>query len=81
MVVTVIVGVVKLLPLVCSVPPVNASYQLIVAVPDEAVAPKLTVPASQRAAGAVLVIVGVVFTVAITATLGLLTQVPFVAPI
>ena len=55
-------GVVKLLPVVCNVPPVNASYQF--TVPPLAAADKATVPASQRPAGVVPVIVGVVFTVA-----------------
>ena len=48
-------------------PPVNAVYQLIV--PDDAVAPKTTVPVPQRLFGVVAVIVGIVFTVASTAVL------------
>ena len=43
-------------------PPVNAVYQL--TVPDDAVAPKTTVPVPQRLFGVVAVIVGIVFTVA-----------------
>src|SRR5450759_1568014 len=48
-------------------PPVNAAYQL--TVPAVALAPKVTVPASQRAAGVVDEMAGVVFTVAITSVL------------
>ena len=48
-------------------PPVNAVYQL--TVPDDAVAPKTTVPVPQRLFGVVAVIVGIVFTVASTAVL------------
>lgn len=60
-------GVVKLLPEAVAPPPVNATYQLIV--PELAVAPNVTVPASHLAAGVVPVIVGVGVTVAITAVL------------
>lgn len=49
-------GVVKLVPVPKLVPPVEAAYQLIV--PEEAVAPKVTVPASQRDASVVPVILG-----------------------
>ena len=48
-------------------PPLDAAYQLIV--PALAVAPKATVPASQRPAGVVPVIVGVAVTVAATEVL------------
>ena len=49
-------------------PPIDAAYQLIV--PADAVAPKVTVPASQREFGVVLVIVGMGLTVAVTDVLG-----------
>ena len=45
-------------------PPVEAAYQLIVPALD--VAPKLTVPVPHLLSGVVLLIVGMVFTVAIT---------------
>ena len=51
-----ILGVVKLAPVPNAVPPVAAANQLIV--PALAVACKITVPASHRAAGVVPVIVG-----------------------
>ena len=51
-------------PVPNAVPPVGASYQLIV--PPEAVAPNVTEPESQRDAGVVDVIDGEMFTVAIT---------------
>jgi hypothetical protein len=54
-------------PVPNKVPPVCASYQFIV--PAEAVAPNVTEPESQRFAGVVEVIVGVIFTVAVTAVL------------
>ena len=57
-------GVVKLVPVPSAVPPVGFAYQL--KVPADAVAPKVTVPASQRLAGVVVRTVGAVFTVAIT---------------
>jgi hypothetical protein len=66
--------VVKLVPVPKLVPPVEAAYQLIV--PAEAVAPKVTVPASQREAGAVDEILGVVLTVASTEV-----RVPVVQPL
>jgi hypothetical protein len=56
------------------IPPEEAAYQLIV--PAEAVAPNITVPASHLAAGVVLMIVGVVFTVAATEVLEPVVQ-PF----
>ena len=68
-----ILGVVKLLPVAVAAPPVEAVYQF--TVPALAVAANPTVPASQRAAGVVPVIVGVVFTLAVTAV-----RVPVVQP-
>lgn len=56
-------GVVNEVPVPNEVPPVATSYQLIV--PAEAVAPSVAVPESQRNAGAVEVIDGVVFMVAV----------------
>ena len=55
-------------------PPVDAAYQLIV--PALAVAPKITVPASQRLAGVVAIMVGIAFTVAVIAVLLAVVQ-PF----
>ena len=55
------------IPVPSEAPPVEAAYQFIV--PAVAVAPRVTVPASQRAAGVVPVILGVVFTVASTEVL------------
>ena len=60
-------GVVKLVPVPNAVPPVGVLYQL--KVPLEAVACNVTLPESQRLAGVVDVIVGTLFTVAITAVL------------
>ena len=60
-------GVVKLLPVPKTLPPVDVPYQL--SVPALAVAPKVTVPVPHRLAGVVLTIEGVVFTVATTSTL------------
>jgi hypothetical protein len=56
------------------IPPEEAVYQFIV--PVEAPAPSVTVPASHLAAGVVLLIVGVVFTVAVTEVLEPVVQ-PF----
>ena len=67
MVVAVILGVVKDVPDPNELPPVAAAYQF--KVPALAVAPRLTVPASQRDPGVVVEIEGVVFTVAITGVL------------
>ena len=67
-------GVVKLVPVPKLLPPVLAAYQLMV--PALAVAPKVTVPASQREAAVLAVILGVVFIVATTAVL-----VPVVQPL
>lgn len=58
-------GVTKLLVLAKAVPPVATLYQIVL--PALEVALKLTEPASQRLAGVVDVILGVVFTVANTA--------------
>ncbi len=58
-------GVVYVVPVAIELPPLTTSYQLIV--PALAVAARTTVPASQREAGVVDVMVGVVFTVANTA--------------
>ena len=55
----------KLVPVAKLVPPVEFAYQLIV--PALAAAVKLTVPAPQRLAGVVEVIVGMVFTTTATA--------------
>lgn len=60
-------GVVKLVPVPKLAPPVKAAYQLII--PAEAEAPKPTVPDPHLDAGVVPVIVGIVFTVAVTAVL------------
>ena len=56
-----------MVPVPSEAPLFEAAYQLIV--PAEAVAPRLAVPAPQRVTGVVPVIVGIVFTVAITADL------------
>ena len=48
-------------------PPVAVAYQLMV--PAEAVAPSVTVPVPQVDPGVTRVIVGIVFTVAVTAVL------------
>ena len=58
-------GVVKLVPVAKLVPPVAAAYQLIV--PALAAAVKFTVPAPQRLAGVLDVMVGMVFTTTATA--------------
>ena len=55
------IGVVNEAPVPNDVPPLDAAYQ--VNVPALAVAPNVTVPASQREAGVVFVIVGFAFTV------------------
>ena len=61
------VGVVNDAPVPIEAPPVEAAYQFIV--PAEDVAPRVTVPASHLEPGVVPVIVGVAFTVAMTAVL------------
>ena len=53
-------------------PPVAAAYQLIV--PAEAVAPRVTVPVPQVDPGVVVAIVGMAFTVAVTAVLEAVVQ-------
>ena len=58
---------VNVVPVPNKVPPVRESYQFIV--PAETTAPSVTIPESQREAGAVEVIVGGVFIAAITAVL------------
>ena len=58
-------------------PPVDAAYQF--NVPALAVAPNVTVPASQREAGVVPDTVGIVLTVASTEVLEVLVQALFVA--
>ena len=60
-------GVVNVVPVPSEEPPVETAYQLIV--PAEAVASRETVPGAHRLSGDVLVIVGIAFTVAITADL------------
>ena len=69
-----ILGVTKVPPVPTKFPAVGASYQL--NIPLDAVACKVTVPASQRLPGVVAVILGVRFTVATTALLADV-QVPF----
>ena len=60
-------GVVNEVPVPRLDPPEEAVYQL--SVPALAVAPKVTIPASQREAGVVVATLGVVFIVAVTAVL------------
>jgi len=69
--------VVKLVPVPNKEPPVDAAYQLMV--PAEAVAPRFTVPDPQLEPGAVPVMVGTGFMVAVTAVLVAVIQPPFVA--
>lgn len=61
-------GVVKFVPVANAVPPEGTLYH--VTVPPEAVAVKVITPESHTLAGVVAVMVGVVFTVAITGVLG-----------
>jgi hypothetical protein len=61
-------GVVQEVPVPKDEPPVGTEYQLIV--PAEAVAPIVTVPVPQRELEVVPVIIGDMFTVAVTAVLG-----------
>ena len=70
-------GVTKLVPEASMLPPEATLYQFSV-LPTLPVAPRVTLPASQRLPGVVAVTVGTVFTVASTAVLGE-TQVPLVA--
>ena len=72
-----ILGVVNDVPVPNDEPPVDAAYQF--NVPALVVAPNVTVPASQRAAGVVPEIIGVVLTVASTDVLEVLVQALFVA--
>ena len=72
-----ILGVMNDVPVPNELPPVETAYQF--NVPALAVAPNTTVPASQRAAGVVPDIVGVVLTVASTDVLEVLVQALFVA--
>lgn len=60
-----ILGVINVLPVPTRFPAEGASYQL--SVPLEAAACNVTDPASQRLPGVVAVILGVAFTVAVTA--------------
>jgi len=69
-------GVVKLVPVSRTGPPVAPAYQFMVAVPELEVALKVTVPGPQRSPGVVVVIVGVGVTVATTAVRGAEVQ-PF----
>ncbi len=62
-----ILGVVNDVPVPNDTPPEDAAYQLIV--PALAVAPNATVPVPHLESGVVPVIVGIAFTVAITAVL------------
>lgn len=59
-------GEVNDVPVPREVPPVKAAYQLIV--PDEAVAPKVTVPVPQRDPGVDPVMVGLAFTATVCVT-------------
>ena len=65
-------GVVNDVPVPRDEPPDDAAYQLIV--PDEAVAPNVTVPVPHLEPGVVPVMVGIVFTVAVTAVLEAVVQ-------
>jgi hypothetical protein len=65
-------GVVQVVPVPKAVPPELAENQEIV--PDEAVAPKETVPEPFLEPGAVLVIVGVVFTVIVAVLFELIAE-------
>lgn len=59
-------GVVNDVPVPSEVPPVGAAYQLIV--PEEAVAPRVSVPDPHREAGVVPVMVGLALTVTVCVT-------------
>ena len=63
-------------PVPSGLPPVDAAYQ--VGVPPLLVAPKVNVPASHRVSGVVLIIVGVVVTIATTGVLDVLVHPPLV---
>ena len=66
-------GVVKVVPVPKLAPPVKTVYQFIV--PDDPVAPSITVPLPQRLPGVLVAIVGTRLTVAVIAVL-----VPVVQP-
>jgi hypothetical protein len=72
-----ILGVVNDVPVPKDDPPVDAAYQLIV--PALAIAPKVTVPAPHLEFGVVSDIVGIAFTVAVTAVLDAVVHPPLVA--
>ncbi len=72
MVVEEILGVVNDVPVPRLAPPVGLAYQLIV--PEDAVAPSVTVPLPQTLPGVVAVIVGIGLTVATTAVLVAVVQ-------
>ena len=72
-----ILGVVNDVPVPNDAPPEDAAYQLIV--PALAVAPNATVPVPHLEFGVVPVIVGVAFTVAVTAVLDAVVHPPLVA--
>jgi hypothetical protein len=65
-------GVLKVVPVPSTDPPLDTAYQF--TVPADAVASSETVPAAQRPSGEVLVIVGIALTVAVTAVLEALVQ-------
>ena len=65
-------GVVKPVPVPNELPPVETEYQLMV--PAEAVAPSTTVPVPHLDPGVVPLIVGIAFTVAVTAVLDAVVQ-------
>ena len=60
-------------------PPDEAEYQLTVADAVDAVAPNVTAPGPQRAAGAVAIMVGMPLIVAVTAVRVVVIHVPVVA--
>ncbi len=72
-----ILGVVKDVPVPKDAPPEDAAYQFIV--PALAVAPNATVPSPHLEAGVVPLIVGIAFTVAVTAVLEAVVHPSFVA--
>ena len=72
-----ITGVLKLPPVPSKVPALGAEYQLIV--PEDDVAPNVTDPVPQRAAGDVPVMEGISFMVAVMAVLVAVVHVPAVA--
>ncbi len=72
-----ILGVVNDVPVPKDTPPEDAAYQFMV--PALAVAPKATVPVPHLEAGVVPLIVGIAFTVAVTAVLDAVVHPPLVA--